>query len=100
MQFAQGLLDDGPLDGAGQVPGGQVGVDDLEIAVHRQIEWDIGIALHQLPDAIGPGANGEGQLVGIAVAQGVKELQGGIQSTLLQQPRQVAVDGRGVYGHR
>ena len=38
VELVQGLLDDGPLDGAGQVVGSKMGVDDAKVALLGQVE--------------------------------------------------------------
>jgi len=92
MQLVQGVLDDGALDSADQVIGGEVGVDHVEVAVLGQVDGRFGVAVHQALDASGPVAGGEGELVGVLVAQGVEQFKDGVEGAAPGEFGQVIMD--------
>jgi len=63
--------------------GGEVGVDDAEVAVLGQVDRGISVAAHDTWNASGPVADGEGEFVGVLVAQRVEEFQGGFERAAL-----------------
>jgi len=67
------------LDGAREVVGGEVGVDDAEVAMLGQVDRGLGVTAHETPDASGPVADREGEFVGVLVAQRVEEFQTGVE---------------------
>jgi len=83
VELVYGLLDDRPLDGAGQVVGGEVGVDDAKVALLGQVDRGLSVAAHKPSDASGPVADREGEFVGVLVAQGVEEFQGGVEGAMV-----------------
>jgi hypothetical protein len=92
VELVQGLLDDRALYRAGQVLCLEVGVDDVQVAVPGQVEGGLSTLAHDLLHAGGPGAGGQRQLVGVGVAQGVKEFQCSIEGVLMGQVDDVPMD--------
>jgi len=64
----------------------------MEVAVLGQVDGRLGVAVHQALHASGPIAGGEGQLVGVPVAQRVEEFQDGVEGATAGEFSQVIMD--------
>jgi hypothetical protein len=74
------------------VVGGEVGVDDVKVAVQGRVDGGIGVAPHETPDASEPVADREREFVGVLVAQRVEEFQGSVKGAMLGEFGQATMD--------